>query len=410
MNTKNIFFVIIGLIYINYSCNKTKLSDEGTLPVINLTIDDKYLWSIDSGLYIETNYREKWEFPAEIQYFENNVQIFRDKVGFRIKGNASRGSSMKSFGIYWKKKYGPSNFNYKMFPDIPVNQYKRLFLRNSGNDFGETHIKDGSITMIFKDFANVDYQSYKPSVLYLNNSYWGIYNIREMLTRHYFESHYNVNGDAVDLLYGSELHPRADDGMVDDFVQDVIKFINENDLSITANFDILKSRIDVDSYMDYVIINTYIANTDWPIGNSKWWRDKTSISNTKWRWIVYDTDWSLKGEGNIEKVWIGELFSNHERKDREDGLYLFNKMIKNKEFIDEFLDRYLFFINTVFEDKRVENIINNNKNRIKTEYDNHQKKWNTLSMYQWGNDIDEMIEFNRKRNVVMKKIITKLKE
>ena len=199
MKIKYLFITGIILILLS-NCKKepTLLSDTGTLPIIKITIDEKYLWSADSGLYLLDDCFEKWEFPATIEYLEENSTIFYDSIGFRIKGEASRGQSMKSFGIYWKEEYGKKNLEYQMFPDISISKFKRLFLRNSGNDFGETHIKDASISMIYKDYANVEYQAYKPCVLYLNNDYWGIYNIREMITPHHFDYHFNVNNDEVD--------------------------------------------------------------------------------------------------------------------------------------------------------------------------------------------------------------------
>lgn len=398
--------ILIGIV----ACEKEPIviDDSSTLPIIKLSIDDKYLWSPDSGLYINANVHEKWEFPAEIEYLENGEQLFRNKVGFRLKGNASRGNSMKSFGIYWRKEYGNKSLKFPMFPDITTTKFKRLFLRNSGNDFGKTHLKDASISMVYKDFANVEYQAYKPCVLYLNNAYWGIYNIREMITPHHFDYHFGVDDDHLDLLQGSELNPSADDGTTDDFKNDVINFLKQNDLRKIDNYNIIKNLIDIDSYIDYIIINTYICNTDWPLGNAKWWRDKTSSTYLKWRWVVFDTDWSLKGKENLDKIWIGDLYGNHFDTKKNEGFFIFNSLLKNKEFKSVFLDRYMFFITTVFEKQRFENIVLANKNRIEIEYNNHQQKWNTLNKNQWNKAIGAMIEFNTKRNDKMKSIISEL--
>ena len=406
MNTRCLTFLIIITIS---ACKKDEvlvLNDSGTLPVIKLTIDDEYLWSPDSGLYIYPNYIEKWEFPANIEYLENDLTIFRENVGFRLKGNASRGNSMKSFGIYWRNEYGKKNLEYRMFNDISTSTFKRLFLRNSGNDFGKTHIKDASISMIYKDYANVEYQQYKPCVLYLNDVYWGIYNIREMITPHHFDYHFGVNSDEVDLLQGSELNPQADDGSINDFLNDIIYFIKVNNLSNNDNYLYLCDLIDVDSYIDYIIIQTYICNTDWPVGNVKWWRDRSSANYSKWRWIIYDTDWALMS--STDKVWIGDLYGNYYEEDKQGGFFIFNNLIDNISFKKRFLERYLFFIETVFEKTRVKNIILSNKFRIEQEYTNHYLKWNTLNANKWSESIDEMIQFNNLRNNKMKNIIISL--
>lgn len=406
------YLIPIGILFIILvSCEKEPvlLNDTGTLPVIRLTIDEKYLWSPDSGLYILENCFEKWEFPAIIEYLENDNLVFRENVGFRIKGNGSRLQAMKSFGIYWRNKYDKKNLKYHMFQDIPTSKFKRLFLRNSGNDFGETHIKDASISMIYKNYANVEYQEYKPCILYLNNEYWGIYNIREMITPHHFDYHFNVDNNEIDLLEGSELNPTADDGYVNDFLNEIIYFIQENDLSINNHYNTLCNMIDIDSYIDYIIIQTYICNTDWPIQNAKWWRDKTSANYSKWRWVIYDTDFAFV-ENNNNKIWIGDLYRNYYREEKAEGFYIFNKLIENTVFRQVFLERYLFFIETVFEKGRVASIILSNKARIEQEYSNHRLKWNTLNSSQWSRSIDKMIEFNNIRNDKLKSVIKKLQD
>ncbi len=407
---KKLLFILIFMPLLFTTCKKESilLSDNGTLSTIKIIIDEKYLWSQDSGLYLLDDCFEKWEFPAIIQYLEQDETIFRDSIGFRIKGEASRGNSMKSFGIYWREKYGKRKLEYQIFPNTPTSNFKRLFLRNSGNDFGKTHIKDASISMIYKDFANVEYQEYKPCVLYLNNEYWGIYNIREMITPHYFDYHFDVNNNEIDLLERSEITPQVDNGSMQEWL-DVIYFIQNNELSNSNNYNTLSEMIDINSYVDYIIIQTYICNIDWPINNVKWWRDKTSINHTKWRWVIFDTDRAFD-KRNINKVWIGDLYGNYYNESKKDGFYIFNNLIKNSQFKELFLDRYLYFIDNVFEQNRVENIILNNKERIRKEYTNHQIKWNTLEVNQWSESIEEMIEFNNQRNFIMKELIKNLQD
>ena len=93
---------------------------------------------------------------------------------------------------------------------------------------------------------------------------------------------------------------------------------------------------------------------------------------------------------------------------KEGGFFIFNNLIKNSAFKKNFLERYLFFIETVFEKRRVESIILSNKARIEREYNTHHLKWNTLNLYQWSKSIDKMIQFNNMRNDKMKSIIKSL--
>ena len=419
------FGFITLLVLLIYSCQKTELvdiTDSGTLPKLEITIDDYYLWSADSGLYVIgtngaelcgpiANYNQPWEHPARIKYIENNSVVFDEPVGLRIKGFCSRTLPMKSFGLYWRNQYGSEQLKYPIFTNATINSYNRIFLRNAGNDFGQTHIKDISIISMVKDFANIEYQEYLQVVVYLNNEYWGIYNLREMITTHHFENHFGVPRENIDLLEikpgNSALNPVADDGDANSYINNVINFIQTNNLSDEDNYNHISSLIDIDNYIDYVIVNTYIGNWDWPGNNIKWWKDRNNTFS-KWRWVLFDTDVGFD-LNRVESVWIGDLFGDPTPfPEYENAFYVFNNLIKNPSFKQQFLNRYLYFIETVFHQDRVASIIYENKNTIATEYPIFQNKWNTLSFSNWEYEVEKMIEFNNQRNDIMKKIIETL--
>ena len=192
--------------------------------------------------------------------------------------------------------------------------------------------------------------------------------MRDMITPHHFKYTYSVNEEYVDILEGDEQSPTADDGSTNLFLDEVIHFVQNNDLEDDQNFEELSEQINVKSYMDYIITQTYIANGDQLENNVKWWRDRTTYEFRKWTWIIYDTDLGF----NLNKVnefWLGDLAG-----DNRSGFFLFNHMIKNDKFRDEFLERYTYFIDHVFEKERVKYIINNLMENIEYEYTNHQKK------------------------------------
>ena len=74
---------------------------------------------------------------------------------------------------------------------------------------------------------------------------------------------------------------------------ELIQNTNIND----SNFlGLLESRFDIENYMDYFIVQTYIQNMDWMgiawgLNNVKLWRPDTT--GGKWRYVIYDTDASF---------------------------------------------------------------------------------------------------------------------
>jgi len=413
------------------SCEKEDytIRERHHLPVIEIEIDEKYLWSPDSGLYVigtngipgiegctgsfPANYNQKWEFPALVRFIPEGDEIpaFEEHVGFRVKGNcSSRIKAMKSIGLYWRNEYGNSSLEYPLFPEANTDRFKRLLLRNSGNDFGLTQLKDAAVIQIFKDYARVDYQEYRPSVLYLNGEYWGIHNLREMITPHHFRFHYNVDDDLVDLLEESPLAPESDDGSSGAFLQEVIGYIKANDLADPESYHTISEKIDIGNFMDYIIIETYVGNTDWPITNSRWWREnRVDGRYYKWRWVAFDHDVAFRPE-KVKEVWIGDLYGDPYDPEKADGFFLFNKLIRNEVFREEFLSRYMFFIDTVFHPDRVEGIILEMEKNLRDEYPRHQERWDTLPVWRWESSIEKIISVNRKRNEIMKGIITSLYE
>ncbi len=397
-----------------------------SLAVVEIEIDEKYLWSPDSGLYVigcngiprgcnpscPANYNQSWEYPALVRFTPpgKDVPALEERVGFRIKGNCSRVKAMKSIGLYWRNEYGNPYIDYPFFPGSGVDRFKRILLRNSGNDFGLTHMKDAAVTRIIQGHARVDFQAYSPVVLYLNGEYWGIHNMREMITPDHFRYHYGVDDEKVDLLEGSPLSPVADDGFTDAFLEEVIGFLENSDLSLKENYLAISERIDIGNYIDYIIIETYVCNMDWPVTNSRWWREDLQGSPyARWRWVTYDHDVAFCSK-HVEEVWIGDLHGKPHDPSKAPGFHIFNQLIRNDDFRQEFLARYIYFIEFVFNPDRVDRIIMDMMSSIRDEYPRHQEKWHTLPRWQWESAVKKIATVNRERNEIMESIIYDLYE
>ena len=101
--------------------------------------------------------------------------------------------------MFARKKYGPSSFDYKFFNDIEIENFEALVLRNSGNDWNSTMLRDGYVATLIRD-VDVDHLSYRPVQVYLNGNYWGIHNLREKTNEHYITSHYGIDVGDIDII------------------------------------------------------------------------------------------------------------------------------------------------------------------------------------------------------------------
>ena len=85
----NIKYILLLSLIVLFGCkedNIIDIKDTGTLPKLEISIDDYYLWSPDSGLYVignnnsSPNWIHNWEHPASIRYSENNNVLFESTL------------------------------------------------------------------------------------------------------------------------------------------------------------------------------------------------------------------------------------------------------------------------------------------------------------------------------------------
>ena len=77
-------------------------------------------------------------------------------------------------------------------------------------------------------------------------------------------------------------------------MQNFFKFIKTHDMSVAANYKIAKDSMDFSEFINYLIVESFSNNIDWPINNIKLWRQQKV---TKWRWMLYDLDFGFNGFG-----------------------------------------------------------------------------------------------------------------
>lgn len=387
------------------------INNTSTLPIVSLTTDPKNLWDNDTGIYVMgdsaepespyhgANFWMDWERPVHIELFEPNGSLgFNLDAGIKIFGGWSRKYAQKSFKILPDNKYGLDHVPYQVFPDRSTNSYKSIVLRNSGQDFESTSLRDGFMQSLVEGLG-LGTQEYRPAVLYINGQYWGIQNIRERLDEDFIKDHYNVDKTNLDYL---KLDWEVNEGS-DSAYLDMQNFIANNDLSIQANYDSVKSLIDIDNYLNYMTAEIYFDNTDWPGSNVEYWKAKTSGS--KWRWLLYDTDFGFGlfdgRDGSNNTLEMATVANGPDWPNPDWSTFLFRNLLKSTEFKNDFINRFADFANSRFRADSVNARLTEFVNRIQQEIPNHLQRWGTGTVTEWNSRIDQMRTFanNRISNV-----------
>lgn len=375
------------------------------LPVVSLVTDPAHFFSDETGIYVEgtngipgrcrsdpVNWNQEWERPVHVAFYEPDGTLgFAMDAGVQIHGGCTRIYPQKSLALYARRAYGAAKIDYPVFADLPFERYNNLILRSSAQDWWRTLFRDGLIQSVIRPRMDVDGQAYRPAVVYLNGQYWGIHNLREKQNEHYLEAHHGVDPDAVEIM-GSEDAPLRGHSAHYDRLLD---YLAAHDLNTPESYRFIRSMIDVDAYLAYLVAEIYSANGDWPANNLKLWRPRTP--DGRWRWMLFDLDFGFGGNA------IGQYDTNNlALATAPDGpswpnppwsTYLFRRLLENDRFKHAFLQRLAAHASTTFAPDRVLPIIDSLQAQIASEIPRHKARWpQSMSL---GGSWPELVEIMR---------------
>ena len=362
------------------------------LPVVTLVTDPDNLWNSKTGIYATgdqfdpdaasyadtlksaTYYQAKfateeqvdtiWEKPAAFALFDDNgKQVFTQNVGIRIAGSFGRGRAQKGFNVIARKEYGKGSMEYPFFDNRPYTEYKAVVLRAGAQDQNRSKIRDELASGLLEGTdINILYQAYRPTVLYLNGEYWGVYFMKEKRNRFFVAQHENTENN-VDLAIGKGFKQRSY-GDNSDWVS-LYEYATSHDLSSAEAYAYVSERMDVDSFRDYMIAEIYNGNTD--TYNFQYYR----LKGGKWKFIFYDFCWGFQSPGH-------ETLAFRMGKTPSDvcSAKLFAAMLQNKGWRDSFCRRFGELLNTAFAPERVTALIEELYGYVEPEIKREREKFN----------------------------------
>ena len=362
------------------------------LPVVTLVTDPDNLWNSKTGIYAtgdqfdpdaasyadtlqsatyyQANFATEeqvdtiWEKPAAFALFDDNgKQVFTQNVGIRIAGSFGRGRAQKGFNVIARKEYGKGSMEYPFFENRPYTEYKAVVLRAGAQDQNRSKIRDELASGLLEGTdINILYQAYRPTVLYLNGEYWGVYFLKEKRNRFFVAQHENTENN-VDLAIGKGFKQRTY-GDNSDWVS-LYEYATSHDLSASDAYNYVAERMDVDSFRDYMIAEIYNGNTD--TYNFQYYR----LKGGKWKFIFYDFCWGFQSPGH-------ETLAFRMGKTPSDvcSAKLFAAMLQNKGWRDSFCRRFGELLNTAFAPERVSALIEELYGYVEPEIKREREKFN----------------------------------
>ena len=294
------------------------INEDHTLPVLSLVADDPYAFSI---MY---NAGSKFREETGVLSFYEESGSFTIPCEVKMHGETSLILPKKNLTVRFRGAYGQESLEYDIYGG-GVTSFTNLVLR-AGQDFSSAIIRNELCeNLALQASGNILTMRNRYCVLYMNGKYNGIYALSEKMNEQHYASVAGVSKDSVTVLES------AVDANTDLF-RDVFQFCKDNDMSIPENYETFLSRMDVDSMIDWVLLEGYFANKDLTYGNLRFCR--SSENDGKWRFMLYDMDSTF---GSVFSIHAILLHRNYAQSYQVSNLFM--DLWVNESFRDRFLRR-----------------------------------------------------------------------
>ena len=314
------------------------------MDIVSLCVDSLDLFDFQSGIFVPGatfdpnditttgNYYLKGRAHEKAAHFEFFEKSGEDRVaqdcGLRTHGNISRRYAQKGFSLYARAEYGAKNFK-GIWSGI---KDKRLVLRPFCSAWTPAGIQNYLCQML-APYAGLKFDALncKPVVLFLNGEYWGIYYLEEKPDEKLISKRYQIEPQSIRLVRDWAGH--TGDGFDSGFVS-MMQWVAKTDFSDDAQYTKIQQRVDIESFIDYVLFETYIGNCDWPANNMRCW----SADGSPWRFIFFDGDavrtTKFKAVANAVSADTTVFYPTS-----AESTLLLRKLMQNKQFRKRFHDR-----------------------------------------------------------------------
>ncbi len=322
-------------------------------PSLSLTLDPQDFYG-PRGIYQNPRSEGRdWERPvsAELISHDGSENGFQIDAGIRIQGGSSRNpdTPKHSMSLRFRNVYGAGKLNYPLFRDSPdgrdaTEEFDILQLR-SGYNYGWTHrhfwqankaqyARDQFVNDLFLDMGNTGVHG-RWIHLYINGIYWGIYHMHERPDQDFMESYFGGDDSDYDAINAGV----ANSGTIDAY--DAMADVAEGNISSPTVYQTLQEHLDLPSFIDYMLINFYIGNSDWDGGN--WRAAGTGPSGIPFHFIPWDSEFAISPP-RVATSSISEALdidrTNLDRNNRPTGIH--QDLTRNPEYRLAFADRAHF--------------------------------------------------------------------
>ena len=297
------------------------------------------------------NFNQHLQTQALVQVFEGTDLLFSQPVALRIQGGSKRGWDKKRFILEAEEELGGSSFFYQpLFEGISTHS---IMTKDCPTD--------AMVYDLVGDRAAATQKSTSARV-FLNGELWYTYYALERFDHQYFRQYYDV--DEVMLVKSAVVDP--DITRYQDAYPEFMWWVGHTDFTDPEQWEQLKKEADLQSYIDYMVINYYLCN--WDLADDKnyvVWRsvdqEDSPYADQRWRWCVFDIDpleytlthYDLENIAQLNTFTCDPPYCDNSL----DQMTLFRAFRNVEEFRQRFVTSFMDIVNNNFDPERVEKIL-----------------------------------------------------
>jgi len=245
-----------------------------------------------------------WERPVSIEFL--GEKIFQVNAALRIQGRSSRQprtSPKHSFRILFKHPYGPTTLHHPVFDgDTPDAEYNTLILRATSNHSwtyplaGQRqraqYLRDPWVKETQRAMGHLVPRT-KFVHLFLNGLYWGIYVITERPDDAFMAMRFGGKKSEYDVIKGGEVVAG------NNRIWRRLFTLAIQGLEDPERYRAFTKYLDLDSFIDFIILNHFIGNETWDFGN--WYAARRNRDDDTFQFFCWDSETSMNriNENNV---------------------------------------------------------------------------------------------------------------
>lgn len=276
------------------------------LPALSIVMNKDDLFSQQSGIYANPNppseQRAAWERAASVELIMSDGSAgFRIDTGVRMQGGTSRDPNRTrkhSLRLFFNSEYD-GKLDYEFFADSARTRFNTLVIDAGSNITWHNRLDSlaGRAQYIRDQFcSDLQQATGSPAThgrfvnLFLNGLYWGVCYVHERPDEQFAAAYFGGDKVEYDVVRNTEGALEVVNG--DASAWNTMMSLVNGGLSNNAQYEQLRQYLDVDRFIDYMIVNIWAGNTDWSMHN--WYTSRRRAAGAGFVFQVWDAEYTMR--------------------------------------------------------------------------------------------------------------------